>query len=422
MTINISLKNLRTVTLSTVALWILVQIVLVVVYWDIMQGIDQCRYMYYALDCYQSGTTYPSIKNLYDQYLQAPGMVNFLMLQHILFGTTTFNVGKIINILLNLGIVFNIYYLAKRFFSLYTAYTTVIIYCLLPTNWFAPIWLYSELPYLCLTLTGFSLSLNKKGWMIIIASFLFGIAHTFRPLVLAFLLTSVGYYWLEKRRVYDYVFVVIPYLMVLWCVGTHNKSNTGYFVTSSTTGGYNLIMSANDRALARPEFNIFDDSTNIAYIPNRKMMTFAEKDSIYKARAIHWIAEHPIRYLALYVEKVGRLWSGDVWSIPKFSQWDDYDYISTLPNPSRRLLIRRVIQAIEGLPYYVVLMLFFWSLFKCRSDIFSQKGLFLFILLLGTAGTCLFTVELRFHYPYLFCIVLWAAYGLFHQREHSAVH
>ena len=90
--------------------------------------------------------------------------------------------------------------------------------------------------------------------------------------------------------------------------------------------------------MARPEFSIFDDNTNIAYIPNRFSRTFAEKDSVYKARAIEWIKEHPFRYAALYLEKVGRLWSGDVWSMPKFSQWDDYDYIRTLPDPGNRIL------------------------------------------------------------------------------------
>ena len=118
--------------------------------------------------------------------------------------------------------------------------------------------------------------------------------------------------------------------------------------------------------------------------------------------------------MSLYVEKIGRLWSGDVWSIPPFSRWDNYDYIRMQPEmeQGRLVLIRRIIQAIEGMPYYALVVLFFYTLYRKRKDILSQKGLFLLILLLGTAGTCLFTVEVRFHYPYLFCLVLWAAYGL----------
>ena len=404
--------NLHKISVCTVSLWVMIQFVIVFIYWNNDQGPDQQGYIRHALQCFEFGSTYPSALNIYDQYLQSPGMVNYLMLQHILFGTTTFSIDKIFNIFLNIGILFNLFILTKRLFNERTAYISVIIYCLLPTNLFAPIWILTELPYLFLALTGFNLSLGSKGWVIILASVFYGLAHPFRPLVLAFLLTSIVLFFVERRSIKDYAFITIPYLALLLCIGLHNKSNTGYFVTSSTTGGYNLIMTANDRAMARPEFSIFNDTTNIAYIPNRHTLSFAVKDSVYKARATGWIATHPIKYFTLYLEKIGRLWAGDTWSMPKFSQWDDYDYIRTLPNPGNRLLIRRFIQAIEGLPYYILVVFFFLSIYKYRKDIFSKKGLILLILALGTAGTCLFTVEVRFHYPYLFCLTVWAAHGI----------
>ena len=409
---NISTKKLCRITFWTLAVWVLLQLFVVILYWNSGQGPDAQGYMRNALQCFAIGSTYPSVQNIYDQYLQSPGMVNYLLLQHICFGTTSFSIDKVLNILMNIGIVFNIYYLARRFFDLSTAYISVILYCLLPTNLFAPTGIQTELPYLFLAITGLSLSLNRNGWLVILASLLYGLAHTFRPLVLAFLVVSVVVYLIEKRSLRYYFLVVVPYLLVLYGIGIHNKANTGYFVNSSTTGGYNLIMTANDRALARPEFSIFDDSTNIAYIPNRQSLTFAEKDSVYKTRAIKWITEHPFRYMVLYVEKIGRLWSGDTWSIPIFSQWDNYDYIRTLPNPGNRVLIRRLIQAIEGLPYYVLVFAFLITLYKRRREALTLKGVFFLLVLLGTAGTCLFTVEVRFHYPYLFCLVLWAAYGI----------
>ena len=407
-------RYLPQISMYTVILWVVIQLLLVIIYWDCPQGTDQQGYMRHALQNYAIGSTYPSMLNLCDQYLQSPGMVNYLMLQHALFGTTTFTIDKLINILLNIGILANVYYLAKRFFSKSTAYCSVILYCIMPTNIFAPIWYLSELPYLCLALTGFSLSLSKKNFVVIFAGVLYGVAHTFRPLVLAFLITSLVYFFVDKRKVSNCICVIIPYLLLLYAIGSHNKSNTGYFVTSSTTGGYNLIMTANDNAHAWPEFSLFADTSNIAYIPNVHKMSFADKDSIYKARAVNWITKHPLRYMSLYVEKIGRLWSGDVWSIPPFSRWDNYDYIRMQPEmeQGRLVLIRRIIQAIEGMPYYALVVLFFYTLYRKRKDILSQKGLFLLILLLGTAGTCLFTVEVRFHYPYLFCLVLWAAYGL----------
>lgn len=407
-------KNLPKITLYVTTLWIILQIVLVIVYWSHPQGPDQQGYMRHALQNYAIGSTYPSMLNINDQYLQSPGMVNYLIIQHALFGTTTFAIDKLFNILLNIGILANIFYLAKRFFSKNTANISVILYCIMPTNLFAPIWHLSELPYLFLALSGFSLSINKKYTPIIVAGILYAVAHTFRPLVLAFLLTSLVYYIIKKRNVIFYICVLIPYIVILFTIGTHNKTNTGYFVTSSTTGGYNLIMTANDNAHAWPDFSLFSDTTNIAYIPNVHQMSFAEKDSIYKERAISWIKNNPIHYIKLYMEKIGRLWSGDVWSIPPFSKWDNYDYIRLQPESQqpRLVLIRRIIQAFEGIPYYALVILFFLTVCKKRRDCFSTKGLFLFILLLGTAGTCLFTVEVRFHYPYLFCLTIWGAHGL----------
>lgn len=393
-------------------LWVIAQIVLVFLFWNMPDGPDERGYVTHALANFANGTTYPSRLNLYDQYIQSPGMVNYFIFQHILFGTTTFHIDRAINIILNVCIVLEIYWLAKRFFNERTASLAVILYCVTTTNIFAPVMIITELPYLFLALSGFCLSLGKRWYAIAIASVIFGIAHTFRPLVLAFMVCSVIFYVIRKRPVWNYALVIVPYLLVLLSVGFHNKANTGYFVTSSTTGGYNLIMTANDHAMARPDFSTFSDTTNIAYIPHREQVTFAAKDSIYKARAISWIKDHKLKYAGLYVEKIVRLWAGDTWSIPALSKWDNYDYIVTQPDNGRLLLIRRGIQAVEGLAYYLIIIAFFVSLVKYRREILSAKGLFLLLILLGTAGTCLFTVEVRFHYPYYFAVVLWAAYGL----------
>ena len=114
-------RYLPQISMYTVILWVVIQLLLVIIYWDCPQGPDQQGYMRHALQNYAIGSTYPSMLNLCDQYLQSPGMVNYLMLQHALFGTTTFTIDKLINILLNIGILANVYYLAKRFFSKSTA-------------------------------------------------------------------------------------------------------------------------------------------------------------------------------------------------------------------------------------------------------------------------------------------------------------
>ena len=71
-------------------------------------------------------------EHLYYSYLWAPGLINFFILQLKLFGTVNFNM--VFNLLMNLGIVYEIYWLAKRFFSTRTALLSVIFYNLLYSN------------------------------------------------------------------------------------------------------------------------------------------------------------------------------------------------------------------------------------------------------------------------------------------------
>lgn len=66
----------------------------------------------------------------------------------------------------------------------------------------------------------------------------------------------------------------------------------------------------------------------------------------------------------------------------------------------------------KSLVYYVVIFLFFISLLKEKKGIFTNKGYLLLIIILGTLSTCLFSVSPRYHYPMMFAIIIWAAYGL----------
>lgn len=41
----------------------------------------------------------------------------------------------------------------------------------------------------------------------------------------------------------------------------------------------------------------------------------------------------------------------------------------------------------------------------------SSKGVILIPVILGIAITCIFSVSPRYHYPFLFAMVIWAAYA-----------
>ena len=66
----------------------------------------------------------------------------------------------------------------------------------------------------------------------------------------------------------------------------------------------------------------------------------------------------------------------------------------------------------KSIVYYVILYLSIISLFKYRKEILSDKGYIILICILGTLATCIFSVSPRYHYPFLFALTIWAAYGI----------
>ena len=56
----------------TVGLWILIQVVLIIVFWNVDQRSDQGAYLDMATDYFSRGAWYPDIKELYSRYIWAP--------------------------------------------------------------------------------------------------------------------------------------------------------------------------------------------------------------------------------------------------------------------------------------------------------------------------------------------------------------
>ena len=66
----------------------------------------------------------------------------------------------------------------------------------------------------------------------------------------------------------------------------------------------------------------------------------------------------------------------------------------------------------KSIVYYAVCIIFLIGLWANRKDIFSRQGVVLIPVFLGIAITCIFSVSPRYHYPFLFAIVIWAAHAV----------
>lgn len=409
--INREMRNDKFAMLAgiTATIWIIIQVVLIILAWEHAMTPDEKVYTARALFAYNNNVLYPSLHNLYDMYTHAPGVVNLFVLVYALFGS--FKPIMFVNILMNIVILYNIFYIAKTFFSNKVGYIAVIIYCTIVSTWFVPLHYLSDHPAYFLFITGFCLTLQKKWYWITLGGICYALSYTIRPTVLAYLVTSIVFLFISKRSWKYYLYLLIPYVGILYGIGKYFENEIGIYTNTSHITGYGMAHSANDETWAGPNMGFFHPG-NSAYIENADKLTFAEKDSIWKEKAIQWVKNNPKRYAILAPQRFFRSYALDDWSTNDIFTVDAYGKAIKSENPSRALIILRVKQFIISIPYYIMLLLFVYSLYINRKDIFTKKGVILLISLFYTGTTFFLLAEHRTHYAFIFPLIIWAAYGV----------
>jgi len=406
-------KLLFKIALGISAVWILAQIVLIVCFWEYphIKG-DSGNYISMAQRCFNKGQWYPMAEDVYSIWLCAQGLINLLILQFRIFGTTNFN--DILNLFLNIAILLEIYYLGKKFFSKRTGLISIIIFCFFYSNFFIVLEPLTELPFLFLCLSALCLVFSGKWKYVIVAALLFALANWFRPLAIVFLFASAVYFFITKAKFYNYIALVIPYILVLFIIGTITENKIGHFVYQSQTFGYNLLMTSHDNAKGNVDHYIFNEEDGVGFIENRDSLTFKETDSIWRERSFKWIKEHPIKYIALFFKKIPALYIHDAW--PFFGYWFDENVAINFFRDnaaSKDIFVKKILfQSLISIPYYLTFLLFFYALWKNRKKIFSAKVIFPVIFITGTIITCIFPIGMRYHYPFMFAVIIYAAWGL----------
>jgi hypothetical protein len=393
------------------AVSVLAQLVVLIYFWGKPQHSDQKGYMELAKQCFGINDWYPIPAQVYSRYIWAPGFVNFLILQLKLFGTM--NANGVFNLLMNLAIVGEIYFIGQRFFNVATAKIAVIFWCILYSNIILVAPSGTEIPFLFLCLTAFCLCLSRNLMLIILAGALFALANWIRPLAIIFMPTVILYMIIHRYKLVHYISLLVPIFVVITWIGSSAKERTGYFVHQSTTSGMNLIMTSNDKAYGGVANFLTNDPTSTAYIADEDKYTFVEKDSIWKSRAIVWIKSNPVKAAQLYAKKLVGLYVEDSWADRPLLGGDALigSYVVT-DKVSKASFFKEIgLRVIKSLFFYLLLVAFVYSVIVNRKELISEKGLFLLILVLGTLLTSIFAVSPRYHYPFTFVLVLFAAYG-----------
>lgn len=401
-------KKLPAIFWMVFAIWVIIQICLVVKYWDMPNHDDALFYVKYATECIEAGTLYPAPHNQYDPFVFGPGYVNLLIGVHSLFGSFSFM--RLLNLLLNIAMVFEIWILARRIFNDRIGYYSSILYMLIFSNLYIPIALLTDLPFTFLLLTALLLCTSRKLLPVIAAGVLIALANWFRPLAIVFLLVIIVLFIVKKRRLHNYMALVLPLILTVFLIGQHAKSRTGHFVYQAVSGGYNLAMSSFDEANGLVNFNGFGNPDNYIYLKPADY-TYMERDSLLKRASVRWILENPLKYLLQIPVKLVALYCEDTWTERVKTDMGFRVVLSKVKDNKLKLIELIAVLILKSLVYYLVLLFFLYYLWVNRRDLFRKRNVYLLIPLLGTAVTVLFVITSRYHYPYLFAITIYAAAG-----------
>jgi len=387
---------------------VILQIVLVIVFWNVQQRSDPESYIRIATDYYNRGEWYPEKKELYSNYLFAPGLINYFILQLKVFGTLKLN--PIFNIMMNCGILYYIFILSKKIFSPIAAYISIIIWCILYSNIMIVISAGTEIPFLFIVLSASCLCIFKNKYpYLLLAGILFILGNWIRPLALIFVISIIVYFIFNRYSWESYGALISSMIITIIFIGSFTNQNTGLFFFQSSTSGVNLIMTANDKSYGGVATNLFKDTTSLCYIKNASSLTFIEKDSIWKERAITWIKKHPTKYLFLYVKKIAGLFIEDSWPDRPILGGDGVIGNNLSNKMNKGVFFPRCVHMISrSMSYYIILVLFIIGIIKYFRFYNIKQHIFLIsVLILGIGITCIFSVSPRYHYPFLFVIVLY---------------
>lgn len=407
---NKLISKLPLLTAVVFCIWISIQIVILCTYWDMPNHDDAASYQELAQECVDKGTWYPGAHSVNEPFIFGPAYINLLVLLHHLFDS--FYVVRLLNLILNVLMLFEVFLLTKRLFDKNTGYIAALLYMFTFSNLYLPIAMLTDLPFAFLLLTALLLCLEKKLFLLILAGVLMALANWFRPLALVFLIAVIVWFVVDKRKWLHYAALIVPLLFTVFVIGQSAKARTGYFVYQSVSGGYNLAMSSFDKANGLVNFNGFGDPDNYIYLTRPITFDYMERDSFLKKAAVRWIIENPGKYVSQLPLKLGALYCEDTWTE---RVKPDMGFRKILADAKENKLVLIEVGAelfLKSLIYYGILLFFCYYLWTERRTFLQQRNIFLLIPILGTAITLVFVITSRYHYPYLFMITVYAAAGL----------
>lgn len=398
--------KLNKIALIVLILWFIAQITVIIFYWGSPQYGDAHTYQALAYDCFIHKSWYPAAGHIiHSIYIFNPGYVNFLIIQYYIFGTLLFC--PIINLMMNVILLFSLYRISCHICNKETGLLFIILFCIIHSNTIIVATTFTEL-FFCTLLYGSIAFVQKNCWKLAISGILMITANFVRPLGLIFLIPIILFMLYKKynyKHLLTYMFslVISSSLLSLW-----NYNRTGYSFMQTSTGGANLIIGNNDNMNGSFKDNIFEKG-GCGYIADFDKCDVFKKDSIWKSRAIKWIIKNKTKFIKYIPVKIGRLWVGDCYYEQALTDFVPFDMNKETSNKNSH--ITNII--ICSIGYYLCWILALIGLWNIRKKLLGFWGIFTLPLLLGTLMHGIMYGGMRYHYPYMPILILYAAICLY---------
>lgn len=395
--------------IAIVAIWAVMQVIFVHYYGsiDMTDSGDASSYRALAMACYEQGAWYPNDTFYTDNFIFAPGYVNYQILILHIFGS--FWATLYLNVLLNVLIVWLLFSIGETLFDIKVAYIASLAYVLLLSNLLAPSFGYTELPFIVLSLLAIRLTIKEQWYWMFVGGVVLAVANWVRPLAIAWLVAACCYiaysvFLNHKGQWWHMLMPIVGMIVTVCLIGGFTRTHFSDFNYASTTGGWNLIMGANDNCNGTYNDDVFHYKGEIGYLDNPSM-SYKERDRFYKYQAIEWIKNNPTKYLSYIPKKVKSLFLLD-------NQYDmSGDVISAQPKQiflvSKVFFSNKLVRWFHNGLYWLLLLLSIFSLYYLQDKRIIMLQL---IVLIATAMTLITVGHPRYHQIFMPQIILCAAF------------
>ena len=388
-------KYLNYFTILFVGYWLILQIVFIILTWNVNQVSDAANYAIFARNAFEQTSWYPTFANFNDDlWVANPGYINFLVLNLKIFHTLSFVSFE--QLLFNILLLLSLWKISTRLGGQNVGKIVIILFCILPSNaMMVPAYM-SDLMGLSLVLYSFAI-LKCDFKRILISGMLLAIANWVRPIAIIFIPSLIIFSLCRRVPWYYYASYIIGFAIVCIGIVSLTKYSCNHYLLGSTTKGTNMIIGCWDHASGGYDKEVFLPG-NPGYIEKAERFNVVQKDSILTDRSIQWIQSNPMKFISLIPMKMLRLWGSDIYADKVFF------------NPNKQ--ISQPVRVFLSIPYYMIFFLFLLGIFKKRRQIFGIVGIILLPVLIGSGMHVLMYGGLRYHYPMMGSVVFLAAVAL----------